>query len=194
MLAEPNFLSRDERERLCQLMFEVGLLRWRATLYMLRSWRSRWTAGCRRLVAWPLRACPRARRWVWMHACIAIALLPPLPLQVFNVAGYYGADQAVCSVYALGRLGGTVVDIGYDKIGAPPLVGRGWLWAVPGRRWCPQRSADALGCLGRACWQAARPHTTAQATVAPALCHPRRIAAARPCTATPSPLLQTLCQ
>lgn len=23
MLAEPNFLSRDERERLCQLMFEV---------------------------------------------------------------------------------------------------------------------------------------------------------------------------
>lgn len=46
------------------------------------------------------------------------ALLPLRPLQVFNVAGYYGADQAVCSVYALGRLGGTVVDIGYGKIGA----------------------------------------------------------------------------
>lgn len=24
LLAEPNFLGRDERERLCQLMFEVG--------------------------------------------------------------------------------------------------------------------------------------------------------------------------
>lgn len=38
-------------------------------------------------------------------------------LQVFNVAGYYGADQAVCSLYALGRLGGTVIDIGHGKIG-----------------------------------------------------------------------------
>lgn len=38
--------------------------------------------------------------------------------QVFNVAGYYGADQAVLSLYALGRLSGTVVDIGYGKLGA----------------------------------------------------------------------------
>ncbi|PRW56504.1 actin-related 7 [Chlorella sorokiniana] len=62
LLAEPNFLGRDERERLCQLMFEV-----------------------------------------------------------FNVAGYYGADQAVCSLYALGRLGGTVVDIGHSKIDIVPV-------------------------------------------------------------------------
>ena len=61
LVAEPNFLSRDERERLCQLMFEV-----------------------------------------------------------FNVGGYYGQDQAVLSLFALGRLSGTVVDIGYGKIGAPP--------------------------------------------------------------------------
>ena len=43
--------------------------------------------------------------------------------QVFNVAGYYGADQAVCSLYALGRLGGTVIDIGHGKIGAQLLIG-----------------------------------------------------------------------
>jgi hypothetical protein len=59
LLAEPNFLSRADRERLCQLMFEV-----------------------------------------------------------FNLAGYYGADQAVLSMYALGRSSGTVIDIGHGKIGA----------------------------------------------------------------------------
>ena len=58
LLAEPNFVSREERERLCQLMFEV-----------------------------------------------------------FNLSGYYAADQAVLSLYGLGRVNGTVVDIGYGKIG-----------------------------------------------------------------------------
>jgi hypothetical protein len=60
LVAEPNFLSRCERERLCQLMFEV-----------------------------------------------------------LNLAGYYAADQAVLSLYAIGRLSGTVVDIGYGKTGGP---------------------------------------------------------------------------
>ena len=50
-------------------------------------------------------------------ALIACLSLPAPCLQVFNVAGYYGADQAVCSLYALGRLGGTVIDIGHGKIG-----------------------------------------------------------------------------
>ena len=64
LLAEPNFTSRSERERLCQLMFEV-----------------------------------------------------------FNLSGYYAADQAVLSLYALGKLSGTVVDVGYAKTG-------GWGGAV----------------------------------------------------------------
>ena len=58
LLAEPNFVSREERERLCQLMFEV-----------------------------------------------------------FNLSGYYAADQAVLSLYGLGRVNGTVADIGFGKIG-----------------------------------------------------------------------------
>ncbi|KAL4858593.1 Actin-related protein 7 [Chlorella vulgaris] len=63
LLAEPNFLSRADRERLCQLMFEV-----------------------------------------------------------FNLAGYYGADQAVLSMYALGRSSGTVIDIGHGKIDIVPVL------------------------------------------------------------------------
>lgn len=71
LLAEPNFASRDERERLCQLMFEV-----------------------------------------------------------FNLAGYYAADQAVLSLYALGRVSGTVIDVGYGKTG-----GAGWEWVQAGLYW-----------------------------------------------------------
>ncbi|EFN58172.1 hypothetical protein CHLNCDRAFT_20388, partial [Chlorella variabilis] len=63
LLAEPNFASRDERERLCQLMFEV-----------------------------------------------------------FNLAGYYAADQAVLSLYALGRVSGTVIDVGYGKTDVVPVL------------------------------------------------------------------------
>ncbi|PSC72499.1 Actin-related 7 [Micractinium conductrix] len=63
MLAEPNFISRDERERLCQLMFEV-----------------------------------------------------------FNLSGYHAADQAVLSLYAVGRLNGTVIDIGYSKTDIVPVL------------------------------------------------------------------------
>lgn len=51
--------------------------------------------------------------WHAFNKCVCF-----LFTQVFNVAGYYGAEQAVLSLYALGRLGGTVVDIGYTKTGA----------------------------------------------------------------------------
>lgn len=73
-MAEPNFVSRGERERLCQLMFEV-----------------------------------------------------------LNLAGYYAADQAVLSLYAIGRLSGTVVDVGYGKIGWH--AGRGFV-AAPASHVC----------------------------------------------------------
>lgn len=38
--------------------------------------------------------------------------VPQLAFEVFNVQGYFVADQAVLSLYAVGKLNGTVVDLG----------------------------------------------------------------------------------
>lgn len=35
----------------------------------------------------------------------------------FNVAGLYAVEQAVLSLYAMGRITGVAVDIGHGKIG-----------------------------------------------------------------------------
>lgn len=126
LVAEPNFLSRDERERLCQLLFEVGRAGgWGGGGSAVSC---RWAGGldggaalCTPDLLWPACGLPPAPH------CLPAPTIRVACLQVFNVAGYYGADQAVLSLYALGRLGGTVVDIGYEKIGA-----RAW---QPGSLW-----------------------------------------------------------
>jgi hypothetical protein len=35
----------------------------------------------------------------------------------FNVSGFYASEQAVLSLYAVGRISGCTVDIGHGKIG-----------------------------------------------------------------------------
>ena len=44
--------------------------------------------------------------------------LAQLMFETFNVAGYFASDQAVLSLYAVGKASGVAVDVGTDKIGA----------------------------------------------------------------------------
>ena len=44
--------------------------------------------------------------------------LVQLLFETFNVSGFYAAEQAVLSLYAVGRISGCTVDIGHDKIGS----------------------------------------------------------------------------
>jgi actin-related protein 7 len=45
-----------------------------------------------------------------------------LMFEVFNVNGYFATDAAVASLAAVGRLGGTVVDVGYEKTDVIPVL------------------------------------------------------------------------
>lgn len=40
-----------------------------------------------------------------------------LMFETFNVSGFYASEQAVLSLYAVGRISGCTVDIGHGKIG-----------------------------------------------------------------------------
>ena len=40
-----------------------------------------------------------------------------LLFETFNVSGFYASEQAVLSLYAVGRISGCTVDIGHGKIG-----------------------------------------------------------------------------
>lgn len=40
-----------------------------------------------------------------------------LMFEKFNVSGFYASEQAVLSLYAVGRISGCTVDIGHGKIG-----------------------------------------------------------------------------
>ena len=40
-----------------------------------------------------------------------------LMFETFNVSGFYATEQAVLSLYAVGRISGCTVDIGHGKIG-----------------------------------------------------------------------------
>lgn len=40
-----------------------------------------------------------------------------LMFEKFNVSGFYDSEQAVLSLYAVGRISGCTVDIGHGKIG-----------------------------------------------------------------------------
>lgn len=45
-----------------------------------------------------------------------------MAFEVFNVQSYYTIDAAVSSLYAIGKLSGLVVDIGYEKIDVSPVL------------------------------------------------------------------------
>ena len=40
-----------------------------------------------------------------------------LMFETFNISGFYASEQAVLSLYAVGRISGCTVDIGHGKIG-----------------------------------------------------------------------------
>ncbi|AQK65257.1 Actin-related protein 7 [Zea mays] len=44
--------------------------------------------------------------------------LVQLMFEKFNVSGFYASEQAVLSLYAVGRISGCTVDIGHGKIGS----------------------------------------------------------------------------
>jgi len=37
--------------------------------------------------------------------------------ETFNISGFYASEQAVLSLYSVGRISGCTVDIGHGKIG-----------------------------------------------------------------------------
>ncbi len=43
--------------------------------------------------------------------------LTHLMFEGFNVSSYFASDQAVLSLFSMGKLSGIVVDMGYDKTG-----------------------------------------------------------------------------
>lgn len=43
--------------------------------------------------------------------------LVQLMFETFNISGFYASEQAVLSLYAVGRISGCTVDIGHGKIG-----------------------------------------------------------------------------
>lgn len=43
--------------------------------------------------------------------------LVQLMFETFNISGFYASEQAVLSLYAIGRISGCTVDIGHGKIG-----------------------------------------------------------------------------
>lgn len=48
--------------------------------------------------------------------------LVQLLFENFNVSGFYAAEQAVLSLYAVGRISGCTVDIGHGKIDIAPVI------------------------------------------------------------------------
>jgi actin-related protein 7 len=49
----------------------------------------------------------------------------------FNVSGFYDSEQAVLSLYAVGRISGCTVDIGHGKIGNITKSVVPWLQSQP---------------------------------------------------------------
>uniref|UniRef100_A0A2P2JDJ9 Uncharacterized protein MANES_10G141100 n=1 Tax=Rhizophora mucronata TaxID=61149 RepID=A0A2P2JDJ9_RHIMU len=48
--------------------------------------------------------------------------LVQLMFETFNVSGFYASEQAVLSLYAVGRISGCTVDIGHGKIDIAPVI------------------------------------------------------------------------
>lgn len=52
--------------------------------------------------------------------------LVQLMFETFNISGFYASEQAVLSLYAVGRISGCTVDIGHGKIGIHTWM----LWSI----------------------------------------------------------------
>ena len=56
-----------------------------------------------------------------MTVCISLQAdreqLTQLAFEEFNMTGFFLCDQPVCSLYAVGKITGTVIDVGYAKTG-----------------------------------------------------------------------------
>ncbi|KAE9584868.1 hypothetical protein Lal_00024311 [Lupinus albus] len=48
--------------------------------------------------------------------------LVQLMFETFNISGFYASEQAVLSLYAMGRISGCTVDIGHGKIDIAPVI------------------------------------------------------------------------
>ncbi|KAI9168966.1 hypothetical protein LWI28_004624 [Acer negundo] len=48
--------------------------------------------------------------------------LMQLMFETFNISGFYASEQAVLSLYAVGRISGCTVDIGHGKIDIAPVI------------------------------------------------------------------------
>lgn len=48
--------------------------------------------------------------------------LVQLMFETFNVSGFYASEQAVLSLYAVGRISGCTVDVGHGKIDIAPVI------------------------------------------------------------------------
>ncbi|KAH9774537.1 actin-related protein 7 [Citrus sinensis] len=48
--------------------------------------------------------------------------LVQLMFETFNISGFYSSEQAVLSLYAVGRISGCTVDIGHGKIDIAPVI------------------------------------------------------------------------
>lgn len=48
--------------------------------------------------------------------------LVQLMFETFNISGFYASEQAVLSLYAVGRISGCTVDIGHGKIDIAPVI------------------------------------------------------------------------
>ncbi|EXB40949.1 hypothetical protein L484_020682 [Morus notabilis] len=48
--------------------------------------------------------------------------LVQLMFEMFNISGFYASEQAVLSLYAVGRISGCTVDIGHGKIDIAPVI------------------------------------------------------------------------
>jgi len=69
--------------------------------------------------------------WFFFNRCIYIIAfqankeqLVQLMFETFNISGFYASEQAVLSLYAVGRISGCTVDIGHGKIGIYILSNR----------------------------------------------------------------------
>ncbi len=87
--------------------------------------------------------------------------LAQLLFEQFNVAGFYVSEAPILSLYAAGKLTGTAVDIGAEKIGAETRRAAFWVSVA----WRLTRAAQTSARCMRACWSA--PARAALSSAAP---------------------------
>lgn len=87
----------------------------------------------------------------WLRALLQVdrEQLAQVAFEAFNVTGLYFADQAVLSLYSIGKSSGLVVDIGHEKTGTTLWRIGTWLVQTPQRhaRMCC-RHMLLLHCIG----------------------------------------------